>query len=497
MRRPAEELPCSDIMADISPSQPEAGNTLIFKHHYDREDEVATKDRIKMLLKGFQTYAVEKRHYNENGSVWVENVKDAQAIGEVREVFSGARYLFNKYREKDEADTCGNYLAWLTEQKELDTPGIIKDLDLLLEKISKILGVKHGFKDRTDDALPWDRQVKKKLEFPEFTPEEELFYQSINREWKKQAWLTTFYVVRCEGDAHILLAGPNLSGKSSTAIPFLYMCNYYLREFWHVDRYNEYYIEKHPEAKGEKLRKFAIERDVYVTPKPEDLKERFKAEQYQTIDINEGMEAATNLQSMKSEVVELGIGRFTTRSFHNIIVWEYQVAERPSAMMLEGMNFWMQKMRKRHYILSIASTLVRKKDPYYMKELAKCRSDKEIGLWMTKINPNYVHTFRAPKMGPNLKRRFQMWYDQSKEEQTETQKVKTSIGKGYELIIKRMWDEVNKTHKTEYLEIGEKLKKMGYEERDVAQFMRDYGKYNRLRLYEGFGEKSEVATNGA
>jgi hypothetical protein len=336
----------------------------------------------------------------------------------------------------------------------------------------------------------WDQELKKKLEFNEpFTEDEQNFYDVIQKDYRRFAFITTYYVVKCKGDAHILLSGPNNSGKTNTAILFLACCNKFLVDFWHVKKYNEMHLKLHPELRDVPQRKFSIIKDVFVTPDSDQLKERFVQEQFQTIDINEGMEAATNLQSNKAEAVELGVKRFTTRSYHNIIVWEYQVQQRPTAMMLEGMNFWIQKMRKRHFVLSMASTLVRKKDPYYMKELDKCRTDNQISYWMKYINPNYIHTFKAPKLKAKYEKIFQNHYWAEKDRQSQGEKAKSIMTAGYSEMVEEVWTKINKDHTLTLIELGDELTKRGFKENDVKSFMRDYGRYNRTRMWQDFNKK--------
>ena len=335
------------------------------------------------------------------------------------------------------------------------------------------------------------RRSKKKLEFRPFTEQEQSFYDHINRDYRRQAFLTAHYVVVEEGDAHILLSGPNLSGKTDTALPFLACCNKYLVDFYKVKRYNDIHLKAHPEDADVLQRRFSIKKDVYVTPEADELQQRFIQEQYQTIDINEGMEAATNMQSNKAEAVALGIKRFTTRSYHNIVIWEYQVQQRPTAMMLEGMNFWMQKMRKRHYILSIASTLVRKKDPYYMKELEKCRTDNQISYWMRYENPNYIHTFRAPHMKPYHRKVFQDHYWSEKDKQAQGEKAKKSITVGYSAMVEDIWNKINVRHTLSLIELGDTLTEMGFKDTDKKSFMRDYGKFNRVKKWENWNKDTE------
>jgi hypothetical protein len=197
------------------------------------------------------------------------------------------------------------------------------------------------------------------------------------------------------------------------------------------------------------------------------------------------------MQSNKADAIRLGIQRLTTRSYHNIIIWEYQVQQRPTGMMLEGMNFWMQKMRKRYYILSIASTLVRKKDPYYMKELEKCRSDNEISYWMKYSNPNYIHTFKAPHMKPKFRKIFQDHYWEQKEKQSKAETARKTMTLDYTRMIEDVWTQINVKHTLSLIELGEDLANKGFRENDRKAFMRDYGRYNRARMWEGSRTKNE------
>ena len=464
------------------------GGALIWQLHYDRDMEADTEKHLMDLTMWLQEW--NSRNTRTVGGIpYVSPIKDSQAIGEIRKVFSQTRILLMGYREWDAAALIKGYLDWLNNQRVLDAVDTLKNLDMLAEIIAKDLKRKHNFRDKVEKERKWDQELKKKLEFPDLTQEERKYYDTIDREWKKLAWLITYYVVKLGGDAHILLSGPNLSGKSNTAIRFLKKCNWYLMHYWNVNKYNEFHTEKHPELKDVKQDKFDIERDVYINIDPNKLRRRFEEEQYQCIDINESMETATNLQSMKTDVIELGVKRYTTRSYHNIVIWEYQVQTRPTAMMLEGMNFWFQKMKKRHFILSVASTLVRKKDPYYMKELEKCRSDKEIGKWMEDLNPNYIHTFRAPKLSENEERKFQVFYWKEKDLQLRRENVRVKTTKDYDLIVADMWERINKYHLFSILELDGELEKMGFNKRDRESFMRDYGKYNRVMVYEQYQKK--------
>jgi len=471
-----------------APAPQSAG--IIFQHHYDRELEAQTEIKLMNMIKAFQEWCVREVRF-VNGKKYVRPITDSEAIGELGQIYSEVGLLCDAYKEKDAVKMIDDYLEWLSHQHELDGPSTLANLRSLAKIVAENLKRKHRFMDRMEEKKPWDREIKKKLEFNPLTPEEEAFYNKLEKEWIKLAWLLTYYVVKMEGDAHILLTGPNNSGKTNTATCLLRKCNWFLVNYWKVTKYNDFWIEDHPECANIPLDRFKIRRDVYVIPNPEQLELRFNSGQYQCIDVNEGMEAATSLQSQKKEVVSLGINRFVSRSYHNIVIWEYQVQHRSTAMMLEGMNFWIQKMKKRHFVLSMPSSLVRKRDPYNFLKLDKCEDDDEIGRWMVK-QKNYIHTFRAPRLNAHNQKIFKRWYHDQKELEKSAKEVRSKKGVEYDLMIQNIWEKVNVSHVLSYIDLESSLDEMGYNNNDKKAFMRDYSKYNRLKQYEKWNKKQEV-----
>lgn len=475
---------------------------LIWRDNHDRDLESQTELKLMNMVKAFQEWCVREARI-VNGKKYVRPITDSEAIGEIAQIYHEVSLLCDAYKETVPVKQIDEYCEWLTLQHELDGPSTLNNLRALTKIIAEYLKRKHKFMDRTDEKKPWDREIKKKLEIRVFPPEVQQFYDRISTEWKKFAFLLCWYVVVEKGDAHILDTGPNNSGKTNTALCFLRQCNYYLinmprlipsiAPLWQVSKYNDFWVEDHPECANIPLDRFKIKNDCYVVPDPEALETRFNSGQFQCIDVNEGMEAATNVQSQKKDVVRLGINRFTSRSYHNIIVWEYQVQHRSTAMMVEGMNFWMQKMKKRHFILSMPSSLVRKRDPFSFKELDKCKDDDEIGDWMVK-QKYYIHTFRAPRLNANNEKVFARHYNEQKLLQKAGTDVRTKKGLGYELMIQEMWEKVNKDHTMSILDLEGALDEMGYNKKDKDAFMRDYGKFGRVKSYEKWNKK---ATAGA
>lgn len=459
---------------------------LYFQPSYDRANENQLEWDITNMIGALQEFSVRNTKIIE-GKKHFPLIYDSEAIGRIRRMFSTGKLILLKYKEDEAVEKVNMVLDFLTDQYALDTKQTIQNLELLSDLIARHLGQEQQFKDKTHAKFIWDSELKKKLEILEMLPEHQEFYSNIQGMWRKLAFIITYYVVVCGGDAHILLSGPNNSGKTNTALSILAKCNWYLVNYWKVKRYNEVHTKEHPELADVPQRRFSIKKDVYVTTEAHELQDRFKAEQYQCIDINEGMEVATNMQSQRADAVQVGVKRYTSRSYHNIVVWEYQVQQRPTAMMVEGMNFWIQKMRKRHFVLSVASTLVRKKDPYYFHELNKCRKERDISFWMKYLNPNYIATFKAPKLKERYVRIFQNHYWEQKNKQQAAEQVKRHRTQDYELMIADVWEKINVRHTLSLVELeSEVFQKLGFDENDKKAFMRDYGKYKRSKLLENW-----------
>ena len=119
-----------------------------------------TKNSIRSLLKSFQEWSARNTHpeYLVEGKPYVAPITDTVAIGEIRRIFSGAKYLLKKYHETEAVEMVGRYIDFLTNQKQLDTTATIKNLQMLLDLLGEKLGIKHGFRDNIDETRPWDRQ---------------------------------------------------------------------------------------------------------------------------------------------------------------------------------------------------------------------------------------------------------------------------------------------------------------------------------------------------
>ena len=469
------------------PYQPpidDQSDKLAFNLNYDKDLEENTSRKLINLIKSIKGYYVE---YGQT------TLADPVAIAEVSSIIEPMIRLFIKYHEN--TDQLIQYRKILLQATTLETVPTLELLQYLNENLAQIMGVKHNFKDKTEEYEPWDKKLSKKLELPgqlKKSQEEQIgrttdevweYYKKLKPKAKKMAFLISWDVAMNEGDARILLSGPNKSGKTDTALILLYWINGFLRNFWKVSPWSPKYLATHPERANDKLPKMKITKDfVLCSPDAEDMTRFQEGRQFITLDINEGMEKGTNLESLRAEVIKSAVKRFTTRVKHNVIIEEYQVAKRPTALMVEGMNYWIQKMGKKHFVLSMASHLVRKSDPYYFAELDKCRDDKEIGRWMTgkgkKGNPNYIGTFKMPKLGDKARAKFDAEYDRQQQEKEEIESIKLHANNTVFAKIKEFWNLINIEHLMNEQDIQQELLSIGYKQAQITKFMYQYDKYD-------------------
>lgn len=497
--------------ANINAGEPEK---ISFKANYDKELEQETHQRYTQEIGNVQAHLMEGRKV----------ITDPAFIGRFASLLSDTKRLFLKYKETKAAEEVEGKEKELSnlQMPMLDTKAALTILQHFRDELAITMGVKHNFKDSVEHREPWDNNVAKKLELPRVFPREQeeawgrfsdevwAYYDALHGKLKRLCFLISMDITMNNGDANILLSGPKKSGKTNTAEVQLRLINRFLREFWHAPKYNEEYLKehpdflkKHPEARYEVVDAFRIRRDMLVTPSPDEMQSRMNdAFQYQTIDVNEGMEVATNLQSMQKEKIEVGIRMFTTRSLHSVVIWEYQVAKRPTGLMLEGMNYWEQKMGKKWFVLSMASHLVRKADPYYMAELEKCRTDMEISRWIsgrgTNTNPNFVSKFKAPHMSQRNQRIFDSHYKSRRMAKAESEGLEKEVRQAKIEHVKYVWELVNERNLMSPLSIRSLLMKppedggLGYNDKQAERFMKKYSEYDEEQRWKRYGKKLKI-----
>ena len=462
---------------------------ILFKQNYDKELEHWVEERFSFLLKNLHYYRMAKGE---------RAITVPELLAEIKGLVSPLRRLYVKYHEN--TVNIDKFNEYVRQEPRLPVLWTIESLEILETEFLQLIAIKHGFMDKIENKEPWEEKIKKKLQLRDMNEEESIYYATKDSDWKKIAWYISMNNVVRHGDASILLSAPNDGGKTNTALPILKEVNKCYLQFWikqpkyqkTLVPYSEEFVQLHPEKAKERLGKFKIVNDVMITPTPAEIQQRVSIEQYRCLDINEPMEAATNLQSMQREVIQMGVKRYTTRMQHNTLIWEYQVAKRPTALMLEGMNFWINKMGLKWCVLSMASHLYRRTDPYYLTELDKCRSDREISRWFTKVNPNFIHKFKAPKMSVVMEEEFKTHYKQKQQEKQAAEGMKASSLAIYNNLIKQLWNEcydgrVSKVNLPRLL-----ASQYHFSEGQIKRFMRDYDKFDTSQKILGRGLKEAI-----
>ncbi len=444
--------------------------SLIYTHHYDRDEEHALEEGIVSISRTLQEYITRRSYFikrtDSQGKEIEERVcpiSDPVIIAEIKGLAVDTTMLLLKYRETDYANEVKKLEDYLGAYRSYDAISLLKNVLTLREIVAIVLGDKHNFKDRTEKQFAWEKEVKKKWHLTDLNEKDEQYFQNLPTKWKKMVFLATHNMVNCDGDIYALVTGINNGGKTNTSLALLSFANRLLREYWKV-----------------KNERFSLKKDVYYVPAPTDLDELLGDTMYNTKDLNEGMAAAVNLRSMDPQVIKLGVNAFITRAKHNFVIFEYQVASRVPKLLEERFNLWIHKMSKEWAVMSIPSSLYRKVDPLYLDELDKLRSDKEISYWFRYKNPNYITTFRAPKLKKSFEEKFKDYQKKAHLTTKLASETNMLVNQSYWLLIKRMWDRINMEHRLALIELPSILRQeVHYSEAQVKSFMRDYNKYDR------------------
>jgi hypothetical protein len=377
-----------------------------WKLNIDKEFEQEIARRYISLLGGLSSwYAQTRLQYIDSKSM--ESTGE-DPISEINYVLEGTWRLLTKYNEPEAAAEVAATLKEITGLYNVKTLLMIERLRHHYQQLTYYMGVKHSFKDSTESRPPWDQTLKKKMslenipadkfaEFGKTEVEVEAYYSNIKPEWKRLCFRLTSYCTLREGDIHILLGGVNNSGKSNASVMILAYCNELFRTFWHCKKYKPTYVKEHPELADILVDPFSLAHDVHFIPDSSALNKALSEQQYNTWSLDEALKSAMNLRSQSKESIDFAINRFIGRSSHSIVVHSYQVAKRTTSLLAEGMSIWLQKMNVQYFVAMLPPSTIRKGDPFYFRQLDKLTSESEINKWILK-NPNYLHTFRSPRM---------------------------------------------------------------------------------------------------
>jgi hypothetical protein len=123
----------------------------------------------------------------------------------------------------------------------------------------------------------------------------------------------------------------------------------------------------------------------------------------------------------------MGVNAFRKRFQNCIVGYEYQVNDRATKLLMERFTTWIQKMGKKHSVLSIPSPFINKKDKFYFAELDDLRSDDQMSYWIQFKNPNYAGVMYAPKMGVKRQKKFEEYRQITEEDLYKAKETKTTF----------------------------------------------------------------------
>lgn len=456
---------------------PTGAEVLAYGRDYDKENENLAEELLRKLRKNLNGY------YAATGSKYIT---DPEAIEALTEVIGLMENLYIRYEDKADFDNISDYENQILGANCLPTLETLRHLKQMSDSFVRIMALAHGFKDRQKTKFPWEDIIKKKLHISPLSQNEVDYMNKVCRyRWQRTVFFWTHSCVVDNNDIHCLYTGINNSGKTNTDVCMMREGNKYFREFWHVE-----------EEPGVPLHKFSMKKDVMYTPAPEAVTEYIGTRKFQTVAVTEGMGAAINLRSLNKQTIDMGIDAFRKRFQNCIVGYEYQVNKRPTALMMERYNNWIQKMGQRHMVLSLPNAYVNRADKFFFTELDDLRTDDEVNVWIRHKNPNYVTTMYAPKMGPRAQRRFDNFRNAAEESLKKARETKTTFKDIEYGLIREMYEQETNNNIVR-IDIPNQLREnFDWDDKRITKFMKKYQDYIELLKIQKWQAK-EVAQVGA
>lgn len=228
-------------------------------------------------------------------------------------------------------------------------------------------------------------------------------------------------------------------------------------------------------------------RDIVYDPDPSVLNSLLEEDKYfQTIDVTEGLGAASNLQSLNKQVIRLGVKAYRIRYRNNIVVWEYQMTDRPPRLLTTRFNAWIHKMNWYWGVLSIPSSFYRTKDPLYLKRIEDIAdNDTKLARWFTnkRQNPNYIVKFKAPYMSEKAQAIFNHHMKEADKRMVQIDEMKGATQNRYFQIAKEIHDRVNVLHIMGEDQILSDLISKGFNKTQVEKVIKLYNEYDAARKW--------------
>jgi hypothetical protein len=455
-------------------------------------------------------------YYAEYNLPYIEGHINSEIIATIKGTLQDIKILLLKSEELGMYDEIAKYEDSIRAETQLNTIETLKTLEQIQREFV-ILMAKHNFKDWIQPKKqPWDTyKVKKKLQLPELEQQwinpwnkEKLipaeYYDYISEPGEKPwdtiikcpkhknkklnvsrydrrpdqlVFLMTFHTVVNKGDCHLLLTGVNLSGKTNTAVAMLKLANWFYRNYWKVS-----YTDK---EKFEEVPEFRMDTNITYLPLENALDDILGDNQFRTQDLNEGMKFATKANWQNKKAQDAAAIAYVARSHHPIVIYEYQVSKRPPSYFMERFNFWLHKMNKKWMVLSMASGIYRKSDPYYMDEIDKIKDDDAISHWFVHKNANYITRMRAPRMIRKDEKEFDKLHKEAHQTLLNASKIQKALSDIYYLKLEEFWNKINVANEMAYSDIQKVLIEQypDLNKHQITKFMKLYDDYDASQKF--------------
>lgn len=459
---------------------------VLFQKNYDKECQHEIETGIAALLKTMTGYCIDT-----GATVITDAEVVAHITGNIEEILQKCKQLYLKYKEplekieRVETEISGLFRINCGKDDPTNGPDMRDRLKKLQIMEIQDIALKHKLMDKTMEREPWEKGVKKKFFLNEIPEEEwaphELYLQGIRRGWKKLVFLETAYMVMKNGDIVKLISGINNSGKTWTSLPQARMANWYLRNYWAPQKPSKNLAQETLDDL-KKVKPFSMKRDVSYYPDPDSIRAKIaEGTRFNTTPITEGMKAAINIRSWDPKVIDMILEIFTERASNNYMSFEYQLTRRPPKMLLARFNVWEHKPSQKWMVVSMPSSVYRTEDPLLTKEIEKLKGDRQVSHWLThkKGNSNFVAKLKAPTLSPKYDALFKINRKEAKEEYEKGRKVKMSIGNEWYNKIAE-YHKLVETGQMAYIKIPDLLKARKFNDAQVAQFLRDFNKWDRV-----------------
>ena len=410
--------------------------SLLFTPAFDRYREENAEATFIMVIQALNTYWAE---YHS------DYIVDSEAVGTIKGLIEPVKILLMKEEEEETLTQVKAYEESIKNETILPTLDTIANLKILEEIFVRAMA-KNGHRDRKKIKYSWEENFFRRLRLPKLTQPHFSYFFALPTMEDKIAWLQTYHTVMNGGDIHALWTGINNSGKSNGAIHMLMRCNWYYRNYWwpiratcRPDREIFSFQEVDDAKDAVPIPEFDLSKNVVYLPVNSSLDELLGDTQYELRDLNEGMKFANNLRSMDARVVDAGTNAYIARAHFPIVYYEYQVSKRPPGLLMERFNMWFHKMSKPWAVLSMASGLFRKTDPYYLKRIDKLDDDDEINDWIQNKNPNYICELQTGVMERPEHRAFKKFQKKAHLEMLRASLVKKKIGDEMLVTVEDYW----------------------------------------------------------